>query len=178
MANHPKTGTSYLIKQSLLLSLPRRRPVSFLLIGLLLSLFGCATAPKPSSVLASQVSQIEQALRQIEEAYRQKDEERLSFHLNRLSEQASFFKEQVSQDFTAFSDLKIKMNITRVNKTKEDISTMVYWEGEWRTETGSPPLRRASHALFVWSLDAWPKLLEIRGDAPWGIQSVGSLSNG
>ena len=137
--------------------------------------------PKPSSVLALQVSQIEQTLHQIEEAYRQKDEARISFHLDR-SQQASLFKEQVRQDFTAFSDMKIKVKITGVNKTKEGISTAVYWEGEWRTETNPdslpPPLRQAGHALFVWSLDELPKLLEIRGDPPWGIQSAGSLSNG
>jgi len=183
MVNHPETGTSHPIKHNDLLSLLlMKRYVLFFLIALLAHIsVGCTTVSKPSSLLAVRVSQIEETLRHIEESYHKKDKEGISLHLAPSFQQADQVKEQINQDFTTFSKIKIDMKITRVDKSKKDISTAIYWEGIWHPnpqpeggvateKVAFPPLHQSGQAVLVWSLDELPKLLAIRGNTPWGIQ--------
>jgi len=121
------------------------------------------------------VSRIGQVLRQIEASYRQKEEAGLLLHLDPSFQQVSLFKEQIRHDFTTFSEINVTMKIIRVDKTPSEISTSIYWEGTWKEKTGdtllppsASPLHQSGHALFLWNLDEVPRLLEIRGDAPWG----------
>ncbi len=136
-------------------------------------LIGCTGTPKPPSPLALQINRVEQTLQQITESYRNKDRAGLSRYLDPAFPHRSILEEQTQNDFDAFSEITIKMNVVRAHSTKEAIWTTVYWEGVWTPITESaPPLHQSGHALFGFSKDDPPRLFEIRGDAPWGIQTT------
>jgi len=176
MANRPETGTPHPIKHNLLLSLSAtKQTMIFFLICVLSASVGCTTTPKPASLLVLQVSEVEEALRRIEASYRQKDAARLLSYLDTEFKQADRFKAQIHQDFTAFSEINMTMKVIRVNKTNAGILTAIHWEKTLTERADNPrrltlpsPLHQSGHALFVWSLDALPRLLDVRGDAPWG----------
>jgi hypothetical protein len=136
-------------------------------------LTGCAGTPKPPSPLAAQINRVEQTLQQMTESYRNKDRAGLSHHLDPAFSHRSILEEQIQNDFDAFSEIAIKMNVVRIHSTKEATWATVYWEGVWTPVTGSaPPLYQSGHALFGFSKDDSPRLLEMRGDAPWGVQTM------
>ncbi len=123
------------------------------------------------------VHKVEQAIRGLAEAYEKRDETRFTLHLDPSFPDTPLFKEQVGRDFKTFSEIKMRMRISRVEVTKDAILTGVYWEGEWKTKTGEEPLRQSGYALFSFSTDDPPRLLEGRGDVPWGMSSVGMLEH-
>jgi len=169
MVNHPKPEKCYPIRPDPFLSLPSTA-TAILFLHLLGIVGGCAAVNKPASLLVSEVEKIEEALHQIEMSYRQRDETHLFPYLNASSEQTAQLKEQILQDFTAFSEIEMTMRVIRVDKTQDQIQTTIYWEGTWLggLPSSSSALHQSGNALFIWSLDESPKLLEVRGNRPWG----------
>ncbi len=132
---------------------------------------GCETIPKAPSPLAASVSKIDHVLRYIGEAYENKDETRLLLYFDSSFPDLPLLKERVGGDFKVFSEIKMNMKISRVDVTHEAILTGVYWEGVWKTETKEEPLLQSGYALYRFSKDDPPRILEIRGDVPWGMAS-------
>ncbi len=140
--------------------------ILFLIIGTLIgSPTGCTTIPTPPSPLAVSVSRVEQAVQTIREAYEQKDETKLLGQIDPSFPNLATLKTQIKNDFQ-FRSIKMEMRISRVDVTEEAIAAGVYWEGEW---INKEPLRQAGYAVFRFNKEASPKLLEIRGDIPWGF---------
>ncbi len=161
----------YLIRGTLLpssFSSSKRRNLLPFFIVALVCWEGCASAPKPPSPVAIQVARIETALNSIAASYQKKDPSRLSLHLSPAFLGRSLLQEQIERDIATFSEIKVKMQLNRVEMTNEIVWTSIYWEGTW-TIPGKEPLMASGQALFGWNTDDPPRLLEIRGDPPWGM---------
>ena len=148
----------------------------FLLFGLLLIACGtvasCATALKQPSPVAVKADEIEQELETLTISYQEKEATTFFSRMHPLFKWPPFFKESVEHDFAIFSEIKMNMKISRIEIASESVKTGIYWEGNWKkssTGLGAPPLRQSGQAIFIFSTESPPRLLEIRGESPFGV---------
>ncbi len=131
------------------------------------TIISCATSPKAPSPSAIQAKNIEQELSALTQLYEKKDNQFFA-HLHSLFKWPAFFKESVQHDFETFSEIKMRLKMTRLDITKENLKAGIYWEGSWETSSVLP-LQQSGQALFIFSADSPPRLLEIRGESPFGV---------
>ncbi len=146
------------------------RAVGSLLIIFVFFLFtGCATdAKKPSPVL-SQTTDLRKALLEVTEAYEQKDKEAFFSRFDPSFHPLTLFKNQVNRDFEAFSGADIQVTIEQIRIEQESLVTVVRWKGSWTSVSGEPALRKRGHAVFRWTSKPMLRLLEIKGNPPFGV---------
>lgn len=133
---------------------------------------GCATTPYKPSPIAIQVDHVRQTLAEMTASYQKKDETGFFSAIDPSLQSPSSLKEQVSKDWKTFSDLNVDIKVDRVEIQEGSITTAVHWDGVWKT-AATPPVEKKGHALFIWTTAEPPRLLEIRGDAPFGISAGG-----
>lgn len=134
---------------------------------------GCATTPSKPSAVAEQVEHVRQALTEMTASYEKKDEAAFFAAVDPSFQSSPALKEQVPKDWKAFSDISVEIKIDRVEIREGAITTAVHWGGIWKTAASAPPLEKKGHALLVWTTGEQPLLLEIRGEAPFGISPGG-----
>lgn len=141
---------------------------------LLLALESCATEPAKPSPTAIQIDQIRQALQGITESYEKKDEKAFFEKLDPAFKNGADFKSQTLQDFKAFSQIEVHLTIDRAQIEAQAVWVAAHWGGVWKTAAEAPPIEKKGHALFKWTSGDPPKLLEIRGDPPFGVFRPGT----
>lgn len=146
---------------------------ALILSGFLLFWGGCATQPTKPSPVSIQVDQIREALQGITESYEKKDAQAFLDHLDPSFKGSAELKNQTLQDFKVFSQMEIQLIIDRVQIEEKSIWVAAHWGGVWKTTPEAAPLEKKGHALFRWTSGDHPKLLEIRGDPPFGVFRVG-----
>jgi hypothetical protein len=129
----------------------------------------CAASRQALSPVAMKAQKIELELKNLAKLYEKRDESQFFSSLHPLFKESSFSKESIQHDFKTFSEIKIGMEPTQVEITKEGVFIEVYWEGAWATNSVSSPLRQSGHALFIFSAEDPHRLLEIRGESPFGL---------
>lgn len=156
-------------------NLPFKRVIWTLLGGAFLLFWeGCATEPAKPSPTAIQVDQIRQALQGITESYEKKDEKAFFEKLDPAFKGGADFKNRALQDFKAFSQMEVHLNIDRAQIEEQGVWVAVHWGGIWRTAPEATPIEKKGHALFRWTSGDPPKLIEIRGDPPFGVFRSGT----
>ncbi len=145
----------------------------WLLVGLLLFIYGCATQPLGSSSVALTVDQLRQAFSSIKTSYEKKDEKGFFSMVHPSFQTAAPLKAGVLRDFNLFSEANISLFMNRVQIEETSILTWARWEGVWKTASGSSPLERRGYVLFEWTKTDAPQLLAIQGDSPFGIAFPG-----
>ncbi|MBI3598548.1 MAG: hypothetical protein HY201_03745 [Nitrospirae bacterium] len=128
----------------------------------------CATSPTQPSGVAIEAEKIRQELAALTALYEERNNQFFS-HLHPLLEGSAFFKESVQHDFETFSEIKMNIKITRLEIRKEDVWTSVYWEGTWKVISDASPLLQSGQALFIFSAESPPRLMETRGESPFGV---------
>jgi hypothetical protein len=141
-------------------------PLFILLIGAALS--SCGAHQKALSPVAMKAGKIKSVLHQLIERYEKKDENLFLSSLHPEFKGSSLSKEAILYDFRTFSEIKIRVEPTRIEIAKDLSSIEAHWEGVW-TANASPPIRQSGRALFIFSEEASPQLLEIRGESPFGL---------
>lgn len=152
-----------------LFSLKRRTTFLWLALFLAGPLAGCATDSKGPSAVATTVRRIDEALHSITESYEKKDEKSFFSGFDPAFKFLAPLKNQVLRDFETFSEIDVTITIDRVEIEGELISAAVHWGGVWKSSSQGRPLEKKGHALFTWKSGEAPKLLEIRGDPPFGV---------
>ena len=154
---------------------PVRQMIRTLLGGMfLLWLGGCVSEPTKPSPTATQVDQIRLALQGITESYEKKDEKAFFEKLDPAFKNAADLRNQTLQDFKAFSQMEVQWTVDRVHIEEQGIWVAAHWGGVWKTTAEGPPLEKKGHVLFRWTSNDPPKLLEIRGDPPFGVFRSGT----
>lgn len=148
--------------------------LALLLFPFFFLLGGCSTTPTKSSPIAEQVKQVRQALDELAESYNKKEEAGFFSKLDPSFQSLVSLKSRVQSDHRRFAEIKIDFKIDRVEVREKSTSTAVRWGGSWKSAAQSAPVLKKGHAIFVWNAGEKPLLIEIRGDAPFGIDSGGS----
>ncbi len=144
-----------------------------ILFLLLFFLGGCATDSSKPSPVAMEVDHLQEAFLSITESYEKKDEKTFLSKLDPAFQPLTPFKNQVLHDFKNFSEAHIRLIIERIQIEPESVVVAVRWSGTWKTADDAPALEKKGHALFRWTTGENPRLLEIRGDPPFGIFTKG-----
>ena len=146
-------------------------PCAFLIVILLA---GCAAERAKPSPVSIQVGQIRQALDSITESYEKKDEKTFFEKIDPSFKNVEDFKGRAIQDFATFSQIKLELKVDRIRIEDDSIWVAARWSGAWKTAPEAPPLEKRGNALLRWTAGEDPKLLEIRGDPPFGVYGTGS----
>jgi hypothetical protein len=133
---------------------------------------GCAT-PSPLSPIAMQASRVQEAVEAIRKGYEQKEETELFLYFDPSLPYIAILKTQIQNDFNRFSMIKMEMITSHIDVATHSVSAGIYWEGRWEATPQAMPIYQSGYALFRFSNENPPTLLEIRGDLPWGIGATG-----
>jgi hypothetical protein len=141
-------------------------PLFILLIGATLS--SCGAHQQTLSPVAMKAGKTKLVLHQLIERYEKKDENLFLSSLHPELKGSSLSKEAISYDFRTFSEIKMRVEPTRIEIANDSAFIESYWEAVW-TANASPPIRQSGRALFIFSGEESPQLLEIRGESPFGL---------
>jgi hypothetical protein len=130
---------------------------------------GCAATPAPPSPIAIQASRIQEAVEAIQKGFEQKEEKELFSYFDPSLREIAALKTQIQNDFNRFKTIKMEMKVSHIEVTTNAVSAGIYWEGTWKAAAEAMPIHQSGHALFRFSNEDPPTLLEVRGDRPWGI---------
>jgi uncharacterized protein YktA (UPF0223 family) len=117
----------------------------------------------------SEATHLREVIQEITKAYEQKDGKRFFANLDPSFHQLERFKNRINRDFENFSTADIQMTIEQIRIEQESLVTMVLWKGDWTSLQDAPPLRKRGHAVFRWTADENLRLLEIKGNTPFGV---------
>lgn len=152
----------------------RTRPFQTGLIVLLFLLGGCATDSSKPSPVSIETDRVRQALVSITESYEKKDEKTFFSKVDPDFKSPAGFRSQVLRDFNTFSEADIRMIIDRIQIEQGSILVAVHWGGSWKLLPGAPPIEKKGHTLFRWTSGEELRLVEIKGDPPFGIFPEGA----
>jgi len=140
------------------------------MIVLLVTFFGaCATDKKKPSPIATQVSQTQKNLSSLAASYGKKDEKGFFEGLDSSADSLSLVRPRMLRDFEHFDSAEISFVLDRVEVEAGRIKTVVRWKGLWTQKPGIPSIEKRGKAIFFWNDDSDPKMIEVRGDSPFGV---------
>ncbi|MEK7286911.1 MAG: hypothetical protein AAB035_06400 [Nitrospirota bacterium] len=112
---------------------------------------------------------IERELNALTNLYEKKDAAQFSASLHPSFLWSSFSKEVMAEDFKTFSEIQIKMRPLQMEMRPDVTLAQVTWEGIRKGDPLTASVRQSGNALFVFSVEEPPRLVEIRGENPFGL---------
>ncbi len=148
----------------------RSQHTQLLILLLSLALFGaCASDKKKPSPIATTVSQIQKNLSSLAIAYSNKDENGFFGGLDPSSDALDLVRTRTLRDFEHFNSSEIAFVLERVEAEAGRLKTVVRWKGVWVQKLNVSSIEKRGKAIFFWNDASDPKMIEVRGDSPFGV---------
>ncbi len=142
---------------------------TFLIVLPLVLLWACSGDQKKPSPVTKKVDGIQIVLNGLADAYGRKDKEAFLSRIFTPPESDGSLRDRAVQEFEHFSHADLSMTIRRMEISEEALKTRVRWKGVWMSDSGAPLLKKKGDAVLFWTRTGELKLMDVRGESPFGI---------